>query len=270
MSRIEATFHRLKERRKTGLIAYVTVGFPSVDSSLELVPAIVEAGADIIELGVPFSDPLADGATMQRASQVALENGVTLRDCLDACRTLRQRVPLVPLTLMGYYNPILSYGLERFARDAQGAGADGVIVPDLPPEEAGPLRQACLSHGVDLIFLLAPTSTDRRIEEVSRMASGFIYCVSLTGVTGVRSELPSELPAFIQRIRRRATVPLAVGFGISTSKQVSAIGREAEAVIIGSALVEAVEHAAPDERMASAQSLIGELSRGTVGGADHG
>ena len=270
MGRIEETFQRLKEQGRTGLIAYLTVGFPDVSSTLKLVPAIVEAGADMVELGVPFSDPLADGATIQRASQVALSNGVTLSICLDACRTLRPQVPLVPLVLMGYYNPILAYGLERFGQDAAAAGADGVIVPDLPPEEAGPLRQACRSQGIDVIFLLAPTSTDRRIREVSRMASGFIYCVSLTGVTGARSELAPELPAFIRRVRGSATVPLAVGFGISSKEHVRAIGQEAEAVIVGAALVSAVEQAAPEDRVESARRFVSELRRGTKDSGGNG
>ena len=270
MSRIEATFQRLKEQGRTGLMAYLTVGFPDIASTLELAPAIVEGGADMVELGVPFSDPLADGATIQRASQVALKNGVTLSTCLDVCRALRPQVPLVPLVLMGYYNPILAYGLERFARDAAKAGADGVIVLDLPPEEAGPLYQACRSHEIDVIFLLAPTSTDRRIQEVGRIASGFIYCVSLTGVTGARSELPSELPAFIERVRRWAPVPLAVGFGVSNRGHVEAIGRQAEAVVVGSALVDVVEKGAPGQRVESARSFMAELHKGTKSNAGNG
>ncbi len=259
MSRIAETFQRLKQQRKTGLIAYLMVGFPSVEATLDLAPAIVEAGVDMVELGVPFSDPLADGATIQRASQVALDNGVTLSTCLDMCARLRERLPLVPLVLMGYYNPILAYGLERFARVAQEVGADGVIVPDLPPEEAGPLHAACQSRGLDMIFFLAPTSTDARIQAVSQIASGFIYCVSLTGVTGARQDLPSELPAFISRVRRWAKAPLAVGFGVSTRDHVSAIGRVAEAVIVGSALLREVELAGAGDRVSRAKAFVAQL-----------
>lgn len=265
MSRIEDMFRRVKEQGKTGLIAYLTVGFPDVEATLELAPVMAEAGVDMIELGVPFSDPLADGATIQRAGQVALRNGVTLAGCLDVCRNLRRRLPLVPLVLMGYYNPILAYGLERFAADAEDAGADGVIVPDLPPEEAGPLREACLKHRVDVIFLVAPTSTDARIQAVARVASGFIYCVSLTGVTGARMALPSDLPVFIERVRRYAKVPLAVGFGISTGEHVRMIGKVADAVIVGSALVAEVEKASAVDRVERVRRFVRGLNEDSTG-----
>ena len=264
MDRIEATFKRLKDEGRTGLIAFLTVGFPDVDATMELVPAIVEAGADLVELGVPFSDPLADGATIQRSSQVALRNGVTLATCLQLCGRLRTRVPLVPLILMGYYNPILAYGLDRFAGDAVAAGADGVIVPDLPPEEAGPLLLACRSHGLQVAFLLAPTSPDRRIQEVGRQARGFIYCVSVTGVTGARDELPQELPSFIARVRRQVAQPLAVGIGVSTQEQVRAIGGYADAAVVGSALVGVVEGAPPSERVERAARFTAGLHRATL------
>jgi tryptophan synthase alpha chain len=227
------------------------------------VPAVIEAGADVIELGVPFSDPLADGATIQHAAQVALEKGVTLSTCLDVCAKLRARHPNTAFAFMGYYNPILAYGLERFAADAQKAGLDGVIVPDLPPEEAGPLKQACSAKGIDVIFLLAPTSTDRRIEAVARMASGFIYCVSLTGVTGARSQVPVELPEFIARVRKRTALPLAVGFGVSTADHVRTIGRVADAVIVGSALINAID-GDPAGQVLRVQSFVRELTAGTV------
>ena len=264
MGRIADTFQRLRESNRTGIIAYVTVGFPDVGSTLELAPAIIEGGADMVELGVPFSDPLADGATIQRASQVALANGVTLGTCLDTCGALRRRFPLVPLILMGYYNPIFAYGLERYARDAQEAGADGVIVPDLPPEEAEALRRSCSARGQDVIFLLAPTSTDRRIQEVGRIASGFIYCVSLTGVTGARRDLPAELPEFIARVRRLSKTPLAVGFGVSTGEHVREIGRLAEAVIVGSALTAEIERAGPGTARERARAFVARLREGAM------
>lgn len=262
MGRIEKTFAALKAKEQVGLIAYVTVGFPDLETTEGLVPAIVEAGADMVELGVPFSDPLADGVMIQRASQVALRNGVTLERCLAVCETLRQRLPDVPLLLMPYYNPILAYGVERFAVRAARAGADGVIVPDLPPEEAGPLLEASRPQGLSVIFLVAPTSTDTRLEAVSRVASGFVYCVSLTGVTGARSELSAELPAFLARVRRHTSLPLAVGFGVSSEEHVRAIGEHAEAVIVGSALIGTIEAASPSLRLQRAQQFITQLRRG--------
>ncbi|MSQ24774.1 MAG: tryptophan synthase subunit alpha [Dehalococcoidia bacterium] len=260
--RIERRFAELKAEGRTGLIAYLTVGFPSVEATLQLVPAVVEAGADMIELGVPFSDPLADGATVQRASQAALAQKVTLETCLQVCARLRQRLPLVPLLLMGYYNPILALGVERFAQKAREAGADGVIVPDLPPEEAGPLLAACRSHGLRVIFLLAPTSTDERMEQVGRVASGFIYCVSLTGVTGARTALPADLSSFLSRVRRRSPLPLAVGFGVSSAEHVRTIGKHAEAAIVGSALLNAIEQAGQGQAEQAAQASIAAMAAG--------
>ena len=261
--RIEQHFADLKAEGRTGLIAYLTVGFPNVEATLELVPAVVDAGAGMIELGVPFSDPLADGATVQRASQAALAQKVTLTTCLQVCGRLRQRLPLVPLLLFGYYNPILALGVEHFAEKAQEAGADGVIVPDLPPEEAGPLLAACRSHGLRVIFLLAPTSTDERMEQVGQVASGFIYCVSLTGVTGARTELSADLSSFLSRVRRHTSLPLAVGFGVSSAEHVRTIGWHAEAAVVGSALLNAIEQAGPAQATQAAQAQIAALAAGT-------
>ena len=262
--RIERRFADLQAEGRTGLIAYLTVGFPSVEATLELVPAVVDAGADMIELGVPFSDPLADGATVQRASQAALAQKVTLETCLQVCARLRQRLPLVPLLLMGYYNPILALGVERFAQKARETGADGVIVPDLPPEEAGPLLAACWSNGQRVVFLLAPTSTDERIEQVARVASGFIYCVSLTGVTGARTELSADLSSFLSRVRRHTSLPLAVGFGVSTAEHVRTIGRHAEAAVVGSALLNAIEQAGPGQAAQAAKAAITAMAAGAA------
>lgn len=244
MSRIGPRFEALAQEGRRALIMYLTVGHPARDSALELVPEIVAAGADMIELGVPFSDPLADGATVQRATHTALANGVDVRYCLETVHTLRERGVVVPIVLMGYYNPMLQYGIERFCADAAAAGVDGLIVPDLPPEEAGDLHAACRAHGMDLIFFLAPTSTDQRIREVAALASGFIYCVSLTGVTGARVELPAELPAFLARARAATQIPLAVGFGISEPRHARQVAEVADGVIVGSALLHIVEHAA--------------------------
>ena len=267
MSRIGAKFDELARAGRRALIMYLTVGYPRRDSALELIPAIVEAGADIIELGVPFSDPLADGATVQRATQRALLNGVGTTYCLQTVQELRNRGVEVPVLFMGYYNPILQYGLERFCADTAAAGADGLIVPDLPPEEASELHAACKAHGLDLIFLLAPTSTDERIAHVAELASGFIYCVSLTGTTGARSEIPRELPQFLQRVRATTGTPLAVGFGISEPEHARQVAELADGVIVGSALLNIVE-AAADRGTAEVRAFVADMRAG-VDGANH-
>ena len=245
--RLEPTFERLKREGRTGLVAFVTTGFPSIEATLEAVPALVEGGADIIELGVPFSDPIGEGPTIQRASFAALESGVTTEVCLDVLRKLRAAGLDVPVILMGYYNPILAYGIAAFCRDAAEAGADGFIVVDLPPEESGPLHSACQANGLSIIYLLAPTSTDERIRQVAELASGFIYCLSLAGVTGVREELPASLPAFVERVRKSSGLPIAVGFGISQPKHFEAVGRIADAAVIGSAIVDLMDRTDPSQ-----------------------
>jgi tryptophan synthase alpha chain len=224
------------------------VGYPDVEATLRLVRALIAGGADVIELGVPFSDPMADGATIQRASQRALLGGVTPSLCLDVASRLRKGGVEAPLVYMTYYNPVLAYGIERFAADAARAGADGVIAVDLPPEESGPLREACLTSGLDLIYLLAPTSGNERIRLVAGLASGFIYCVSLAGTTGAREELPPGLPAFAERVRRQTPLPIAVGFGISKPKHFRAVGRIAQAAVIGSAIIDEIDRADPSEQ----------------------
>jgi len=245
--RLESAFARLKAERRTGLIAFVTTGYPSVEATLEIVPALVAGGADVIELGVPFSDPLAEGPTIQRSSFAALQNGVTPAVCLELLRKLRARGLEVPVVLMGYYNPVLAYGLDLFCRDAAAAGADGLIVVDLPPEESEALHRACVENELSLVYLLAPTSTAERIRQVARLASGFIYCVSLTGVTGARDEVPEALPQFIERVRSFTDLPIAVGFGISTHKHFEAVGRIADAAVIGSAIIDVIDGSDPSE-----------------------
>jgi tryptophan synthase alpha chain len=249
MSRIAATFERLRAEGRTGLVAFVTVGYPNLDASVELVEALAAGGADLIELGVPFSDPLADGTTVQRAGWRALEQGVTLWDCLDVARRLRERGLTQPLLLMGYYNPWLAAGLDTFARQAAEAGVDGFIVVDLPPEEADELLTVTRPLGLDLVFLVAPTSSAERLAAVSKAASGFVYCVSVTGTTGARGELPADLPAFIARVRKHICLPLAVGFGVSRPEHVARIGQLCEAAVIGSAIIDQIDNAAPHERV---------------------
>ena len=240
----------MKAEGRTGFVAFLTVGYPDAESTPGLARALVDGGADIIELGIPFSDPLAEGPTIQAASFHALQNGVTVGTCLDVVRTLREDGFEAPLVFMGYYNPILSYGVERFARDAAAAGADGVIPVDLPPEESDPLQTACREHGLRLIYLLAPTSTDERIRAVAERASGFVYCVSLTGVTGARAELPADLDQFVARVRKYTNLPVAVGFGISQPEHFRAVGRIANAAVIGSAIIDEITKSDPDEREA--------------------
>jgi len=249
LSRIAEAFAGLRARRRTGLVAFLTAGYPSVEETLRLVPALIEGGADVIELGVPFSDPLAEGPTIQRSSHHALERGVTPAVCLDVVAGLRAQGVEAPIVLMGYYNPLLSYGLEEFCRDAAAAGADGIIAVDLPPEESHPLRDACRRRGLDLVYLLAPTSTDGRIELVAGLASGFVYCVSVTGVTGAREELPAGLSAFVNRVRARTPLPVAVGFGISKPKHFRAVARIADAAVIGSAIIDEIDRSDPSERV---------------------
>ena len=238
--RLGQKFSKIKSEGRPGLILFLTAGFPDLDATLELVPALAEGGADCIELGVPFSDPLAEGLTIQASSFHALQNGVTLDSCINLVGQLREQVPDTPLILMGYYNPILRYGLSRFAQQAGRAGVDGVIVADLPAEESGPLIEECGPRGIHVIPMLAPTSTDARIERACRIASGFIYCVSLTGVTGARDELSPRIFQLLERVRRHTDMPLAVGFGISLREHVASIGEKAEAAVVGSALIKVI------------------------------
>jgi len=222
------------------LIAYLTVGYPSIAATRKLVPLLAAAGCDMIELGIPFSDPLADGATIQKATHQALLNGVTPPLCLDLAAELRQHTA-VPLAFMTYFNLLLNYGLAEFCARAGAAGVGGLIIPDLPPDEGEELRALARAHGVDLVYFLAPTSTDQRIRLVADRAQGFIYLVSLTGVTGARDSLPADLEDFVARVRRVARQPLAVGFGIGTPEQAARVARVADGVIVGSRLLQIAE-----------------------------
>lgn len=238
MSRIAPTFEKLRQAGQPALMPYLTLGYPSPAMTLDLATAAVEAGADLIELGIPFSDPLADGATIQQATHEALQQGTTVDTCLQAVAQLRGRDIETPLIFMGYYNPIFQRGLTRFCEEATEAGADGLIVPDLPPEEAKDLRTACRARDLDLIFLLAPTSDETRIRRVVELSTGFIYLVSLTGVTGARDRLPADLEAFVQRVRSMTELPLAVGFGIGNPDEARRVARVADGIIVGSAIVQ--------------------------------
>ncbi len=241
MSRIGDKFQQLAGH-EGALICFLTAGDPSLAASEELVLQVAEAGADIIELGIPFSDPMADGPSIQAASLRALEAGATLAGVLDLVRRVRRRSQ-VPLILMTYYNPVLHYGLERFAADAAAAGVDGIIPSDVPPEEADEWLACARPAGLDTIFLLAPTSTDERIARVVEKASGFVYCVARTGVTGAQTSLPDDLQALLARIRSQTDKPLAVGFGISTPEHVRQVTQWANGAVVGSALVNAIAKA---------------------------
>ncbi len=237
MSKIGSVFGTMHHR---ALISYVTVGYPTIEATLKVVPLLAASGCDIIELGIPFSDPLADGTTIQKASFHALENGVTPLLCLEVARQLNQKVN-VPLVFMTYYNPINSYGLEKFCQDCTRSGISGLIIPDLPPDEASDLEAITQRYSLDLIYLLAPTSTEERISLVTHKSRGFIYLVSLTGVTGVRSKLPANLAEFVARVRKVTTKPLCVGFGISNPKQAKLVAKIADGVIVGSKIVQLME-----------------------------
>jgi len=237
VTRLDAVFAAAARAGRAVFMPYVVIGHPDIETSLALVEALAAAGADLFELGIPFSDPLADGPVIQKATQHALDHGVTVASCLAAVRELRGRGVRAGFNLMGYFNPILAYGLERFCADAAAAGVDGVIVPDLPPEENGELAAACSDHGLALIRFLAPTSTAARVQMVTQQAEGFLYLVSLTGVTGARDALPADLAAFVARVRALTSVPLAVGFGISTPEQAHSVAQVADGVIVGTGIV---------------------------------
>jgi tryptophan synthase alpha chain len=246
-SRIDQTFSRLRERREAALIAYLMAGDPSLAETEQLVLELEGAGADIIELGVPFSDPIADGPVIQQAAERALRSGTSLRTILPMVKQLRTKTQ-IPLVLMAYYNNIHAFGPERFCREAVAAGIDGLIVPDLPPEESDELLRALEPTGVDPIFLVAPTSTDERLRAVAARARGFIYCVSLTGVTGARAALSETLPEYLGRVRRVTEVPLAVGFGVSRPEHIAALRGHADAAIVASAILDLMAACPADEQ----------------------
>lgn len=240
MTRIAQTFTALRARGEVALIPFLTAGDPDIETTSALVQEMVRQGADIIELGVPFSDPMADGPTLQRAAERAVRNGTSLSHILGLVSRLRQSLS-VPILLMGYYNPIFRYGGERFAQDARRAGVDGVLCVDLPPEEADELKRATDLHDLDMIFLLAPTSSLARAQAVLTRARGFIYYVAVTGVTGARTTLPTDLGDMVRRIRAISPVPVGVGFGISSPQQAAQVAGVADAAIVGSAISQIIE-----------------------------
>jgi tryptophan synthase alpha chain len=265
-SRLDATFAALRARRERALVAYFTAGDPSLAITRRLVVEAARRGADVIELGIPFSDPLADGPVIQRATQRALAAGVTLPRVLELVREMRGEVS-APLVFLTYYNPILAFGLKAFCRTSVEAGIDGVIVADLPPEEASPLRTEAVAAGLDLIHLVAPTSTPERMRKIARASEGFIYMVSLTGVTGERAALAPDLTQQLRALRAITTKPVCVGFGIGTPEQAALVGRAADGVIVGSAIVRLVEqHGGSPELLARVGDFIAGLKAPLRGG----
>ena len=261
MSRIRERFRALRSRGERALVPFVTVGDPDVSTTEALVPALVEAGADLIELGVPFSDPVAEGPTIQRASERALASGATARRVLELVKGLRPRLD-VPLVLMGYANVFLTMGEREFAEAAQAAGVDGVICVDLPPEEGVGFRRELEARGVDPILLAAPTTTPERLALLARETRGFLYYVSLTGVTGARAELARGIEARVRRVRETADIPVCVGFGVSTAEHARQIGAFADGVVVGSALVERIAAARDrDAAVDAAARFVAELKQ---------
>lgn len=236
-NRIEGLFSEFKKKGDKALIAFITAGDPDINSTKKIVSSLCKGGADIIELGIPFSDPMADGPTIQASSERAIKSGTTIADVLTLVKEIRKERNSVPIVLFGYYNPIFVYGLKRFAKDAKTSGADGVLIVDLPPEESGELKKELEKEGIDLIYLLTPTSDEKRIRLVAGKASGFIYYVSVAGVTGARRELSKTIAASIRKIRRFTELPIGVGFGISTPAQARSVSKFSDAAVVGSAIV---------------------------------
>lgn len=260
-NRIENRFATLRAAGEMGIVAYITAGDPSLDATLEFVLALEEAGTDVIELGVPFSDPLADGPTIQRASERALKSGASLPKILQLVGRIRKSSQ-IPLVLFSYYNPILQMGLESFAAAASAAGVDGVLATDLSPEESVEYRRILTMHHLDTIFLCAPTSTDERLASIAKCSSGFLYLVSRTGVTGAKDTLPDDLPALLRRVRNFTKLPIAVGFGISLPGHVTLLGGLADAAVVGSSLVSEIEQAKTLQQAAKAlRERIGSLKQ---------
>ena len=258
MRRIEDSFTTLKRDGRKGFIPYITAGDPDLSTTEELLVTLAQSGATLIELGVPFSDPMADGPVIQRASERALKHDFGLQQILDTAARARQRID-VPIILFSYYNPLLQFGLQRLAAAARDAGIDGILVTDLTPEESGEFEAALRDAGLDMIFLVAPTSTDERLKLVAKHASGFIYAVSRAGVTGTRESVSAEAEKLVQRMRQFSALPIAVGFGISTAEQVADVQRYADAAVVGSAIV------AEMERLANAPELPRQISNFLTG-----
>ncbi len=266
VSRIANQFNQLHSRGESGFVAFITAGDPNLETTAALVREFARVGVDVVELGVPFSDPLADGPTIQAASERALKVGTTVEGVLSLVSGLRQEGVEIPVVLMTYYNPMLQFGLECFAQACAEAGVDGIIATDLPPEEGGKWIAAARANNVDTVFLLAPTSTDARVEAVAQATTGFIYCVARLGVTGARDTVPEELGALVTRIRQHTQTPIAAGFGFSKPEHVRVACQQlgADAVVVGSAIVNLIaEHAASNELVEKVSAFVSELRKAT-------
>ena len=267
-TRIDRRFDELKAQGRAALVTFITAGDPDLATSMAILQALPAAGADVIELGMPFSDPMADGPAIQLSSQRALKAGQTLAKTLDMVRALRTANDVMPLVLMGYYNPIYIYGVERFLRDARSAGVDGLIVVDLPPEEDAELCLPALAAGLNFIRLATPTTDDKRLPAVLANTSGFVYYVSITGITGTAAPDTAKTAAAVGRIKRHCKLPVAVGFGVRTAEQAAAIAASADGVVVGSALVNALKASLDESNRATARTvkavtdLVAELARG--------
>jgi tryptophan synthase alpha chain len=261
-TRLTRTFERLKREGKVALIPFVTAGWPALGDTERLVPAIIAGGGDIIEIGVPFSDPIADGPTIQRTNQRALDNGVTPRLALDMVRRMRSAGVEAPILFMGYFNPVFQYGLDAYAAACAEAGVDGLLVPDLPPEESDALLDACVANGIHLIYFLAPTSTPERVAAVVQRANGFIYLIAVTGVTGARGELAPGLADYVARVRRHTELPLAIGFGISSREHVARVEKLVDGVVVASALLNHLESVSSERLPAEAKGFVQRLRGG--------
>ncbi len=262
-TRLDACFAALKAEQRPALVTYVTAGDPDFETSLEILQGLPAAGADVIEIGMPVSDPMADGPTIQKAALRALEGGQTMTRTLELVHAFRQQDSQTPLVLMGYYNPIHRYGVARFLADAARAGVDGLIVVDLPPEHDDELCLPAREHGIAFIRLATPTTDTQRLPRVLDNASGFLYCVSVNGITGVRAPDFHDVEGMVGRLREHSRLPIAVGFGIRTAAQAQAIGRFSDAVVVGSALVEAIESAETRQGAVKAvHGLVRELAAG--------
>lgn len=261
MSRIEQTFTRCKAETRKALITFITAGDPDYETSLSVLKSLPASGADIIELGMPFADPGADGPVIQLANQRALKGGATMLRTLEMVRAFRAENQNTPIVLMGYFNPLMAYGLERFAKDATAAGVDGLIIVDLPPEEDGKLRALCKASGLDLIRLITPTSDARRLPKLIEGISGFLYYVSITGVTGTAKADLNALKPHIEEIRKLTDLPIAIGFGIKTPEDAAHMAQIGDAVVVGSAIIQTMQNAPAKEITSSVQDFVGSLSR---------
>ncbi len=259
MNRISQTFQRYKSQNKTAIVPYITPEFPIKGTTIPLVLALEQSGAGMIEIGIPFSDPLADGPTIQHSSEIAIKNGATLKRVLELIAEARKHTN-IPLILMGYINPVLNYGVEKFLVDAKSAGVDGLIIPDMPPEESDEFRSLCLQNGLSNVFLIAPTSSAERIRYIDEISTDFTYCVSVTGVTGARNSFDADFDEFLLRVKKNTTKPFVVGFGIKNKEQIRHIGSVADGAVVGSALLQAIsEKENIDDVVSAAQHFFSSL-----------